>query len=660
MSRDQQYGTLERGKRADFFLVPGDPSKDISAVRQIQLVMKNGVIYYPEEIYEALGIKPFAKAPAVTPARSATSPKTAAASAFAMSANAFGDDGEEAAPTVAAMVNAPAPPKFDLTLKPHTTNGAVDHVDVTMLIEHPNIRAGETFVRMPLVVASIPTTRYDGDAVHARDAEGDLPLTQKDLPPSSFLSNRDWLPTRATSGDVTLTYRALPRAVTPATRIGPLFDLREENGGLHGAGWAFLVLPINTEPYSIHLHWDLSKMPPGARGVWSLGEGDVTLVKPAGELGTTFYFAGPVKSYPSVATGQPGRFVMYWLSDPPFDVAVAASMINKLFDYVSAFFHDDGGSYRVFMRKQPAGGGGTALTRSFMFGYNDVKPPTADAIEALIAHEMVHNWPTLEGDHADVSWYTEGAAEYYSTLLSYRSGAASADEFIKRANERASGYYLNPLQTLTNRQADEIYWKDARAGHVPYNRGFMYLASVDAQIRAKSHSKRSLDDVVLKLLDRGRHGQSITVNDWQNLVVEELGPSAKKVYEDMVAGKLLIPPLTVFAPCFRQVYAIEGRQFEPGFDVTILATPTKIIKGVIPGSAAAVAGLRDGDAVVQAPDLGDPTVRDASKPVEMNVRRGADIVSISYVPEGQTVKGYHWERNPKVSNAACEAARARF
>jgi hypothetical protein len=61
--RDQLYGTLERGKRADFFLVPGDPSRDISAIRTIQLVMKDGVIYYPNEIYEELGIKPFATIP---------------------------------------------------------------------------------------------------------------------------------------------------------------------------------------------------------------------------------------------------------------------------------------------------------------------------------------------------------------------------------------------------------------------------------------------------------------------------------------------------------------------------------------------------------------------------------------------------------------------
>ena len=65
---------------------------------------------------------------------------------------------------------------------------------------------------------------------------------------------------------------------------------------------------------------------------------------------------------------------MYWLSEPPFDAPGAAKMIDKLFDYVSAFFHDDGESYRVFIRKNPyASGGGTALTRSFLFAYGTGK-----------------------------------------------------------------------------------------------------------------------------------------------------------------------------------------------------------------------------------------------------------------------------------------------
>lgn len=68
MNRDQDYGSIARRKRADFFLVPGDPTKDINAIRQIRMVMKDGVIYYPQEIYAAYGIKPFAAPPPLTPA----------------------------------------------------------------------------------------------------------------------------------------------------------------------------------------------------------------------------------------------------------------------------------------------------------------------------------------------------------------------------------------------------------------------------------------------------------------------------------------------------------------------------------------------------------------------------------------------------------------
>ncbi|MEA3181069.1 MAG: hypothetical protein QOI59_4592 [Gammaproteobacteria bacterium] len=547
-------------------------------------------------------------------------------------------------------------PSLSLVLEPHSNDGTVDYVDVSMVIGHPNVAAGATLLRMPLVVASIPTARYDGDAIQAKDALGTLALTQKDAPPTSFLSNRDWLPTRSTSGDVTLHYRAPPRVVTAATRTGPLFDLREEAGGVHGAGWTFLAVPTNTEPYRLHVHWDLTDMPAGSRGIWSLGEGDVSVTAPAERLVTTFYFAGPVHSYPA----QPsGNFALYWLSDPPFDVVASASMIQKLFEHMSVFFHDDGGSYRVFMRKTPANGGGTALTRSFMFGYSASKPPTVEGLEGLIAHEMVHNWPELAGDHADTSWYTEGAAEYYSVVLSHRAGLITPEEFLQRVNEHASGYYMNPLQGLTNRAADAIYWKDSRAGHVPYGRGFMYLAAVDARIRARSGHKRSLDDVVLKLLERTRAagrgaGEAPTVADWEALIGKELGPRGVKDYVDMVAGKTLTPPPSAFGPCFRPVKASLGRPLEPGFDVVSLSGSKRTIKGLVAGSPAALAGLQDGDEVLDAPDLGDPTFKDADKPLVMRIRRAGVESSVSFIPAGKLVSGYQWQRNTRASHADCE------
>ena len=61
LGRDAELGSIEIGKRADFFLIPDDPLEDISNIREIRLVMKDGVAYLPAEIHRALGIQPFAE-----------------------------------------------------------------------------------------------------------------------------------------------------------------------------------------------------------------------------------------------------------------------------------------------------------------------------------------------------------------------------------------------------------------------------------------------------------------------------------------------------------------------------------------------------------------------------------------------------------------------
>lgn len=61
----EDLGSIEPGKLADFVLVEGDPTKDLSAIRKARLVMKDGQLYFPSEIYEALGIQPFTSAPKI-------------------------------------------------------------------------------------------------------------------------------------------------------------------------------------------------------------------------------------------------------------------------------------------------------------------------------------------------------------------------------------------------------------------------------------------------------------------------------------------------------------------------------------------------------------------------------------------------------------------
>jgi predicted metalloprotease with PDZ domain len=188
----------------------------------------------------------------------------------------------------------------------------------------------------------------------------------------------------------------------------------------------------------------------------------------------------------------------------------------------------------------------------------------------------------------------------------------------------------------------------------------MYLATVDAEIRAHTHNKRSLDDIVLKLLERTRAAeasggkvQGPTVADWQQLIGKELGSRGVRGYENMVAGMPIAPPANTFGPCFQPFRMAVGRPLDPGFDISSLSGPERVIKGLVAGSPAALAGLLDEDEVIAAPDLGDPTFKDADKPLVMKVRRAGQELSISFVPTGKPVMGYQWKRNKSVSDSDC-------
>ena len=58
MKHDNVRGSITPGKFAEVFLVRGDPSTNISDIRNVELVVRNGVVFRSAELYSALGIKP--------------------------------------------------------------------------------------------------------------------------------------------------------------------------------------------------------------------------------------------------------------------------------------------------------------------------------------------------------------------------------------------------------------------------------------------------------------------------------------------------------------------------------------------------------------------------------------------------------------------------
>ena len=56
------FGAIEAGMNGDVILVDGDPTTDISAIRRVVMVTRGTDVYFPAEIYKALGVKPFVPA----------------------------------------------------------------------------------------------------------------------------------------------------------------------------------------------------------------------------------------------------------------------------------------------------------------------------------------------------------------------------------------------------------------------------------------------------------------------------------------------------------------------------------------------------------------------------------------------------------------------
>jgi predicted metalloprotease with PDZ domain len=437
--------------------------------------------------------------------------------------------------------------------------------------------------------------------------------------------------------------------VTAATNNGPLFDLREEAGGFAGSGNGFFAAPVAEGPWKVHLTWDLSAAPAGSRGVWSLGEGTVDTVVPSEVLQFSYYYVGPIHSYPAKADPH---FSFYWLSQPPFDPNALGDKMRALYGSMAKFFDDETGSYRVFVRQNPfKGTGGTGLARSFTFGYNYEAKPTVDGLQGLLAHEMAHTWPALQGEHGDTAWYSEGTAEYYSTVLSYRAGAISVDKVLKTFNDRADAYYSNPYVAYTNPEAAKVFWTDPVAQTVPYGRGWLYLQQTDAAIRAASKGRRSLDDVVKEIRRRQVANKPYGIPVWLELVGQEIGPAvAKASYDHMVSGGLLKPPPGLYAPCL-MVVSHPDRPFQLGFARASL-NDDRLVRDLVPGSAAEQAGVRNGDVIVETSDINEVR-RDEALSLTLTLRRGETQTTVSYLPRGAPVEGYRFARDPKVPDAAC-------
>lgn len=475
------------------------------------------------------------------------------------------------------------------------------------------------------------------------DGHGSVPLSanRRDFPDS-------WRAGRAVQGDLTVRYR-LPIMNDNHASGGPQGSPRIDGDGISSIGEMLLMRPEVSIPYRLSVTWDLSAMGPGAAAVWTYGEGDVTLPSgPLSRLQESFYMAGHLAREP--ARPSPA-FNAVWTGDPGFDPRPALRWADQLYGWMSRFFGDRRQPlYYVFLRYNPAAnaGGGTAVPHSFLWTYGAGVSP--DHLKAILGHEMTHTWTATAIGAGIGKWYDEGDAVYYQVRLPWRAGLLSSDDYLKDINLTAARYYTNELARLRYASVMSGYWDDVRKIVIPYDRGAIYFAVLDSKIRKASGGKRTVDDLIRVIVERNRRELPTDEAYWMSLVRGELGESGVRLTKAMLNGATLVPDSDAYGPCFRRV-AARIRRYQLGYDYSS-ATRRGMVSGLIAGSEAARAGIREGDGIVLRTNT-DGAQRDPNMTLTVKITRDARTFGITYLPRGEAVDAWQWQRIPGVPDSAC-------
>ena len=535
--------------------------------------------------------------------------------------------------------------QLSVTLTPAAANsqGRIPWLDVTIAFHAPQLAAGKPVVAMPIVFSNVETVAQAIGEMTLEDSQGRTVLVagdEKDV--------RRWSASRATEGSVVVRYRAPISNVAAPRGAAPPLEPRSDSGAFSGGGEALLALPEDVALNGIELHWDLRHMPAGAKAVSSLGHGDCRLETSSvrERLRSTFFMAGALHLYPEKPA--PTGFFSAWHGSAPMDLRALMESQERLYAFYGKFFERTRlAPYGIFLRENPVNsGGGVELSGSFVATFG----PTTDAsdLKITLAHEMLHTFAgsLAQPEGLEGSWYSEGLAVYYARLLALRAGEITPAEFLADLNTTAGRYYTNAFIGSPNAEVPKRFWTDTRIRVLPYDRGSMYFAVVDGQVRAASGGKQTLDDLL-----RGMPARQATEATWIEIVEKFLGERGKAGFQKMLAGDVMLPESGGFGPCFTRTKKLL-RRYELGFDPVVLTERKRIIRGLVAGSAAARAGLRDGDEITR-PVPQDKIQGEQDGVLVLRILREGKATEIRYQPRGESVEAWQWTRVKGVPDSAC-------
>jgi hypothetical protein len=249
-------------------------------------------------------------------------------------------------------------------------------------------------------------------------------------------------------------------------------------------------------------------------------------------------------------------------------------------------------------------------------------------------------------------WFNEGAARALARELVFRVGAVTPEEYRVELNDLVGAALLSPrggdrFEALIERASHDVTARQALMA-----RGALYFTAVGAALNLKHRTSRGIDGVVRELfaLIRSRR-RPLVLADWLDVVRARLGTDGERAYRRAIEeGEIPTLASTALGPCFR-LGTRRYSEFLLGFDLAQTRQgDLRVIAGLDPKGPAARAGLRASDRFVAI----QFRENQSDAPVQVDVLRNDERITVRYLPQGRSVVGPAWLRRHETPDAECQ------
>ena len=246
-------------------------------------------------------------------------------------------------------------------------------------------------------------------------------------------------------------------------------------------------------------------------------------------------------------------------------------------------------------------------------------------------HEYLHGWIDIDLFVVDrqsppthYRWFTEGFVEYFTDVFLFRSGRRTFRDMVRAYNEALLAY-LNQydptasLYEMATERSQSLYRS------LPYLQG--YLLAYELAARLRDGGRETLEQRVLRIVQEGRK-RKLSLPDLLARLTDGDADAARWLHAVLLERRPLEVRATVLGPCARLV-EISVPVGGLGFDAVRSAELGRVVS-LRPESAAAKAGLREGDKLVEF-SLDDIQLW-SQVPYRLRIRRNGTVKLIAFNP----------------------------